>query len=131
MKLISITFGTTPRLPGIRATDVGKIDLDKPSDAIAGWRLVLRGQSAFFISPAGWVPDRSQKRNEATGPVTIFEMPRAELMLQWACSNNEKELEDVLKGGKFESPVFGWKPAEVASGKPILAQIPASQMGDS
>jgi hypothetical protein len=128
MKLVNITFGTTPKVPGIRAADLGTVELDKPSEALRGWRLILRGQQAFFVSPPGWLRDLSEKRRDAKGPVTIFEMPRTELTLHWQAT--EGELENVLKGGKWESPPFGWQPAPVVTDKPILAQIPVSQMGD-
>lgn len=131
MKLLNITFGNIPRLPGLRPTDLGKIDCDKPSEALRGWRLALRGQQAFFISPAGWTQDQTDKRRNPNGPVTIYEMDRADVLLHWHLEPGEKALDEFYKkGSKWESPVFGWKPAPVASDKPILDQVPTHQMGD-
>lgn len=129
MKLTSISFGVVPRLPSLRPTDLGKIDCDKPGVALEGWRLILRGQQAFFVSPPGWGPDRSEKRRDPKGPIVVYEIPRTEVILHW--QGSPSELDDVLKGGKYESPPFGWQPATVATDKPILEQVPASQMGDA
>jgi hypothetical protein len=130
VKLLSISFGTTPRLPSLRPTELGRIDCLKPSEALKNWRLILRGQQAFFVSPPGWVPDLSIHRHDPNGPVTVHELPRAELLLQWQATD-AKDLEDVFKSGKYESPPFGWTPAPVEADKPILAQVPAGQMGDA
>jgi len=131
MKLVNITFGSIPRLPGLRPADLGKIDCDKPGEALRGWRLVLRGQQAFFISPPGWVQDQSDKRRDSAGPVTVYEMDRSEVLMHWHLGPGDAELETFFKrSGKWESPPFGWRPAPVASDKPILGQIPDGQMGD-
>jgi hypothetical protein len=129
MKLINITFGSIPRLPGLRPTDLGKIDCDKPGEALKGWRLFLRGASAFFVSPPGWVADQSEKRRDPKGPRTVYEMPRTEVLLHWHAS--EDELENVFKNNKWESPPFGWQPTPIVTDKPLLEQVPASQVGDA
>lgn len=129
MKLISITFGSTPKLPGLRPTDLGTIMLDKPGEALRGWRLFLRGAQAFFVSPPGWVADQSEKRRDAKGPVVIHEVARDELRMQWSAAPDE--VDAVCKNNKWESPPFGWTPEPVTSDKPILAQIPTSQIGDA
>jgi hypothetical protein len=128
-KLHTITFGTIPRLPGLRPADLGKIDCDNPGTALAGWRLILRNQSAFFVSPPGWTENIADRRRDPKGAVTIYEMARTEVLLRWHATG--EDLEDILKGGKFESPPFGWKPAEVVADKPILAQVPVGQLGDA
>ncbi len=129
MKLISITFGSTPKLPGLRPTDLGTIKLDNPGEALRGWRLFLRGSTAFFVSPPGWVPDQSEKKRDPKGAVTIHEVARDELRMQWSVGADK--IEDALKNNQWESPPFGWQPAPIASDKPILEQIPASQVGDA
>ncbi len=130
MKLINITFGSVPRLPGLRPSDLGKIDCDKPGESLRGWRLILRGQQAFFVSPPGWVQDQSDKRRDDKGPVTIYEMSRTEVLLHWKGMTDELEA-TVFKSGKYESPPFGWTPAPVAGDKPILDQVPSGQIGDA
>lgn len=128
MRLIHITFGNTPRLPGLRPVDLGKIDCERPGAALTGWRLILRGTQAFFVSPPGWVADQSEKKRDPKGPIIIYEMARAEILLHW--SGAEAELDEVFKTSKYESPPFGWQPAPVVTDKPFLAQIPANQVGD-
>ena len=129
MKLVSITFGTIPRLPGLRPSDTAHIDCDKPPEALRDWRISIRGQQAFFISPPGWQRDLNAKVRDAKGAVTVYEIPRAEMFLQW--SGDAAEVEGVLQAVKFDSEPFGGRPAPVAADKPILAQIPAGQVGDA
>lgn len=129
MRLTDISFGSIPRLPGLRPTDLGRINLERPGEALRGWRLFLRGTLAFFVSPPGWTPDVSQKNRNPKGPVVIYQMDAREVILHWSASDDELEL--VLKGGKYESPAFGTiYPSPVVSDKPLLAQVPAGQMGD-
>lgn len=127
MKLVSITFGTVPRMPGLRPAETAHIDCDKPGDALKDWRVAIRGQQVFFISPPGWDRDRSARR-DPKGAITVFEVPRTEMFFQWR--GDTEEIETILKSGKFESPPFGWQPTPVASDKPIIEQIPANQIGD-
>lgn len=129
MKLLSITFGTIPRIPGLRPSDTGHIDCDKPPGALQDWRVTVRGQQVFFISPPGWQPGQAAKLRATEGPITVHEVPRAEIFFAW--SGTAEELEGLIKGGKYESPPFGWKPPIVTDGKPILEQIPAGQVGDA
>lgn len=129
MKLLSITFKATPRMPGVRAMDLSTIDTEKPGDSLKGWRLSIRGQQVFFISPRGWVRDQNVKRRDALGPITVFEVPRAEVCLEW--QGGPEELEAMIKGGKWESPPFGPPPRPIDETKPLLEQIPAGQMGDA
>ncbi len=129
MRLANITFGSIPRLPGLRPADLGKIDCDRPGPALMGWRLVLRGTQAFFVSPPGWVQDQSERKRDPKGPITVYEMARAEVLLHW--HGTEDGLEMIYKTGKWESPPFGWRPAEVEANKPILGQVPVSEMGDA
>lgn len=129
MKLISVTFGTTPRLPGLRPAETGHIECDKPSDALRNWKLHIRGQSLFFVSPPGWLRDQSARQRDAKGPSIVFgPVPLSDVFLQWQATADE--LETLFKGGKFETPPFGWQPAPVTSEKSLLEQIPPSQLGD-
>lgn len=131
MKLISITFGTTPRLPGLRPVETGHIECDNPSAALAGWRFAIRGTQVHFISPPGWHRDQAQKRDAKGGITAYGPFPIGDVYLQWQFTN-EAELATLLKGKlEFDSPPFGWKPAPVESDKPLLAQVPAGQMGDA
>lgn len=130
MKLVSISFKAIPRMPGVRPNDLVSLVCDKPNDALRDWRVAIRGQQVFFISPAGWDTDRSVRRQlDGAGPVTVFELPRAEVFFQW--QGTADELEALFKGGKYESPPFGWQPPTVVADKPIIEQIPLSQMGDA
>lgn len=126
MKLLSVTFKATPRMPGVRATDLSTIDTSKPGDALRGWRLSIRGQQVFFISPPGWVRDQNNRRpRDPAGPVTVFEIPRAEACFEWSASADE--LESFFKGGKWESPPFG-PPPKPPEEKPVVS---AAEMGDA
>lgn len=129
MRLASITFKAIPRMPGVRPGDLCTIDVDKPGDALKGWRISIRGQQVFFISPSGWVRDRNDKRKNEKGPTIVIEVPRAEVVFYWEGAADE--LEAILKGGKYDSDPFGWQPPGLMPDKPILAQVPAGQMGDA
>lgn len=134
MKLVSLTWGTTPRLPGLRPTDTGKIQLDNPGDALRNWKLLIKGKELYFISPEGWSRDHSSRTSSHVpgAPTTVFgPMPLTEVYLEWNV-DNEAELA-ALTAGKltYESPPFGWKPVAVDPEKPMLDQIPAGQMGDA
>lgn len=128
MKLLSITFRAIPRMPGIRADALSTIDCEKPHDALKGWRLSLRGQQVFFISPPGWVRDQNNRQRDPSGPVTVFEVPRAEVCLEWKGAADE--LEALFKGGRFESEPFGPPAKPIDPTKPLLDQVPAHQIGD-
>lgn len=129
MKLLSISFKATPRMPGVRAQDLTTIHTDKPGDALIGWRVSLRGQQVFFVSPPGWMRDNSmRKRRDPNGPVTVFEIPRGDVYFEWQGST--EELDALFKGGKWESPPFGPPPAPLDATKPLLEQVPTHQMGD-
>lgn len=130
MKLASLSFKAIPRLPGIRPGDLVTIECDKPPEALKGWRVSIRGQQVFLISPPGWDRDRSIKVRDANGPATIFEIPRAEVLFVWSCAADEVEM--VLKGGKHDSEPFGPPPAPMTidAEKSILAQIPPNEIGD-
>ncbi len=129
MKLLSISFNAVPRMPGLRPGEVSTIDVVKPNDAIRGWRLSIRGQQVFFISPPGWQRDHEKNRNrDPHGPITVFEVSRADVTFQW--QGTPDELETILKSGKYDSPEpFGGLPP-IAADKPLLAQVPPHQMGD-
>lgn len=129
MKLNTITFKAIPKMPGMRPGDLTTIATAKPGDALMDWRVAIRGQQVFFISPPGWVADRSVRVRDAKGPVTIFELARSECVFGWSCTPDE--IEATLKSGKYDSEPFGFQPTPVVSDKPILEQIPAGQMGDA
>lgn len=131
MKLVSISFKAIPRMPGVRPGDLVNLVCDKPTDGLRDWRVAIRGQQIFFISPQGWHTDRSLRRPPSSdgGPITVFEISRAEVFFQWEGAADE--LEALFKGGKFESPPFGYEPKQVVADKPIIEQIPAAQMGDA
>lgn len=130
MKLVSITFGTTPRLPGLRPSDTGHIPCDNPG-AMKGWKLAIRGNHVYFISPKGWQRS-SEAKKDAAGPVTVFgPFAVGDVYFEWQCPD-EVQLKKLLDGKlTWESPEFGWTPTPVVPGQSILAQVPAGQMGDA
>lgn len=130
MKLVSITFDRTPRLPGLRAGDLITLDCDNPPESLKDWRLMLRGQSVYFVSPPGWTTKRPRGQWDKNGPTVMHEVPRATMFIRWALEGAELP-DDVMKLTKYESQPFGWKPVVVAADKPILGQIPNGQMGDA
>lgn len=125
MRLLSITFKATPRMPGVRASELSTIKTDAPGDALKGWRVSIRGQQVFFISPPGWTRDQNAKARDHSGAVTVFEVPRPEVYFEWQGASDE--IEGVLKGGKFDSEPFGPPPRARAT-TPLT--VPAHQMGD-
>lgn len=127
MKLATISFMAIPRMPGVRPGDLCTIDTDKPGDALRGWRLSIRGQQVFFISPPGWLRDQSVKIRDVKGPVTIFEVPRAEVTFQW--TGTADEVEAILKSGRYDTEAFGG-PLPIVPDRPLLEQVPAHQRGD-
>lgn len=130
MKLISIAFGTTPRLPGLRPADTGAINCDAPG-AMRGWRLAIRGNHVYFLSPKGWQRSADAKR-DPNGPVTVFgPFAVGDLYFEWQCAD-DVQLKKLLDGKlTWESPDFGWVPTPVVPGQPILAQVPPGQIGDA
>lgn len=131
LKLTKITFGRIPAFAGLRAGELSSFELDNPPAALKDFRAILRGQSLFLVSPPGWnnTNQTQPKNRDPKGPVVIFECPRADAFLHW--SGDEDGVLEVLKGVKYETMPFGWKPAPVETDKPILAQIPAGQVGDA
>ena len=132
MKLISITWSSTPRMPGLRPTDLGKIDCDNPNGPMKDWRAVIRGPQMFLISPTGWLKDQSAKRG--TSGCTVFgPIPVSDVYLEWH-AETEAEVAAMTKPGnkiEHETQPFGWRPTPIVSDKPILDQIPPGQMGDA
>lgn len=128
MKLATISFNAIPRMPGMRPGDLVTIDVDKPGDALDGWKVSIRGQQVFFISPQGWKRDRSATR-DPKGPITVFEVPRSEITFCW--TGGVEEIEAILKSGKYDSDPFGFQPTPISPDKPLLAQVPSSQLGDA
>lgn len=134
MKLVSITWSSTPRLPGLRPSDTGRIECDKPGTALEGWRVAIRGTQMFFVSPAGWNRDQSIKSRDPQGTRTVFgPIPTGDVYLEW-CAESEADVDKLLKPGskiEHETPPFGWRPAPITTDRPILDQIPPGQMGDA
>lgn len=130
MKLTQIMFDRTPKMPGVRAGDLSTLDCANPG-SLKDWRVVLRGQSVFFVSPPGWKANENRiTTRDPKGPVTVYEVPRTDVFFQWEAAD-EADIEAVLKGGKYESEPLGFKPPVLNADKPILAQIPPSQVGDA
>lgn len=131
VKLVGLTFGAAPRIAGIRSGDLIAIDVDKPTAALKDWRISIRGQTVLFISPPGWTPASATvpSKRDPKGPCVVHEVPRAEVFLQW---ESDGDVDAIVKGiAKYDTQPLGWMPAPVASDKPILAQIPAGQVGDA
>lgn len=130
LKLKTVTFDRAPKLPGIRAGDLSTLDCANPG-ALEGWRIVLRGPAMFLVSPPGWTPNENRAtKRDPKGPHVVHEIPRSDVYFQWTADAGE-DVETVLKTGKWESEPLGFKPVAVDADKPILAQIPPSQVGDA
>ncbi len=133
VKLHGISFGTTPRIPGVRPGDLAAIDCDNPSGALRDWKIIVRSQSIFIVSPPGWLPSNASQPSQRNpkGAVVVHEVPRSEVYLEWR-SDELLDMETFLKStAKHETPPLGWKPAPIETDKPILAQIPQGQVGDA
>lgn len=129
MKLRKIVFNRAPsRIPSLRAGDLTELDLDNPPQALHGWRISVRGQSVFLISPNGW--DWSNSTNVANrdpkGPAVVIEVPRAETFMFWG---EVDDIEAMFKNTRYDGPVLAQKVVITGDG-PILANIPPSQVGD-
>lgn len=131
MKLKSVTFDRVPKLPGVRAGDLSSLDCDNPPVPLRDWKIMLRGQVVYLVSPPGWTPGETRNpERDSKGPRVVYEMPRANVYLHWL-TVDDLDVEALMKGGKWESEPLGWKPAVVEADKPILAQVPPGQMGDA
>ena len=135
MKLKTITFETSPRLPGLRAGEMITLKTDEPGDTLAGWRAIIRGPSVFFVSPPGYVTGRTRREWDPAGPCIMHEVPRAQCYFQWEGSPDE--IATIIKAS-YETPPFGPAPKPVAdvvsagAGKgSILAQLEPHQIGDA
>lgn len=132
VKLTGFSFGITPRLPGLRQSDIVSVECDNPAPPMKDWRVIVRGQSVFFVSPPGWnnATKTTPQDRDPKGPVVVHEVARTDVHLHW--SSDENDAEAIAKAtNKFESMPLGWKPAPIAPDKPILSQIPAGQVGDA
>lgn len=128
MKIKSITFDRSPRIPGLRAGDLVTVECDNPG-ALVDWRIVLRGPTLFLISPPGWCT-KPRSQWDAKGPIVIAQMPLEHCSIQWF-AEGEADIEAVLKGGRYDAPQpLGWRPPVVEE-KSLLGQLPPGQMGDA
>jgi hypothetical protein len=130
MKLVSITFETAPRIPGIRPGDMVTIKCDQPEGAMRGWSVSIRGASVFFISPPGWKQGETHSQWDKRKNPVMHEVPRSGCYFQW--DGVRDEIDAFMKSGKYDSAPFGTpfdQPAEEPP-KSILGQLDPSQMGD-
>lgn len=128
MKIKSITFDRSPRIPGLRAGDLVTVECENPPEALKDWRVVLRGAMIYLISPPGWC-GKPRSQWDKNGPVTVAEVPRDHCCVQWTAESND-DIEAVMKGSRFDAqPPLGFKPAPVEE-KSLLSQIPPNQIGD-
>lgn len=128
LKLQALTFGTTPRLPGVRASDMVTIECDNPKEWLKDWRVIIRGATVFFVSPPGWINGRPKRDWRGTA-TTVYEVPRSDVNLHW--TGDPEDIETMLKGNnKWETPPLGWKPEPPA---PVVSEpaVPPGQMGDA
>lgn len=129
MKLKTITFDRTPRIPGLRPGDLTTLSCENPPEALRDWRLSLRGTSAFLISPPGWVAGRSRREWDHKGPTTAFEVPRTNMYFEWSAAD-AADLEAILKGGRYDSEPFT-APVPVQQPESLLAKVPSHEVGDA
>jgi hypothetical protein len=129
MKLRKIVFNRAPaRIPSVRAGDLTELDLDNPPQALYGWRISVRGQSIFLISPPGWdwSNSTSPTARDPKGPSLVVEVPRAETFLFWG---EVDDVEAMFKNTRFDGAPLAGKVIVTGEG-PILANIPPGQLGD-
>jgi hypothetical protein len=130
VRLAGFTLDRAPgRLPGIRAGDLTSVDLENPPQVLFGWNFIVSGNALFMVSPPGWHPSNATLPNnrDAKGPTMVYEIPRDTVFFHWKGST--KELETVLKGERFETGAIGPKKEDMPA--PLLAKIPANQIGDA
>ncbi len=141
MKLNSITFMQTPRIPGLRPGELNEMTLENPPEALRGWRLEIRGASVFLISPPGWtrntpckasdMADYDARYGKSTAPSTIHEVPRMNCFLHWA--GNAGEVEKI--GKTFLTQPLGvpeFAPAPPEQAKPnLLSALGNKDLGDA
>ena len=133
IKLVSITFTNTPRLPGLRAGDMSTIQCERPDGSMRGWRVAIRGASVFFISPAGFVPGVSPMAWDKNKTPIVHEIPRSSCYFQWAGPQGSADFDAIVKN-KYDSEPFGEPfeaPPEPEAPKGFLSQLDPSQMGDA
>lgn len=125
-KLKAITFLHTPKIPGLRAGDLGTIDCAAPASTLRGWRALVRGPMLFLVSPPGWAPGRNARDAAIapSDPCSIHQVPLNQCFLHWEGSDG-----DVDKVAKYTSEPFG-PPPEVPEPS-LLSQLPPEQMGDA
>lgn len=102
LKLKKITFDNAPRIPGVRAGDLGVIDLENPN-ALQGWKVVIKGAVIVLISPPGWMSGRPARDWDPQKPCLIHEIPRATCYLHW--EGDETTLDQI--GKNYTSEPFG------------------------
>lgn len=129
LKLISITFEHAPKIPGVRSGDMTTVNCYEPSDALRNWRVIMRGPSLFFVSPAGWWPGRNPSEFDPKGPCRVHEVPRASCYLHW--TGSDSDIDAVIVKGKFESPPFAREPEPTPAPERILDKLDPSQLGDA
>ena len=128
LRLKSITFNVSPKIPGMRAGALTTIDCDSPHGSLVDWSISVRGQSVFFISPPGWDHRfvSSPHMRDTKGPVQIHEVPRQDATLSW--TGDAADIEAALKSMKYDSgPLRPFTPPVEESDE---ASIPAHQLGD-
>lgn len=129
LKLLKVTFDKTPaRIGSLRGGDMSQISADK-SSPMDGWRVSIRGNVVFLISPKGWVHGQPANRWDPEGTAQTHEFPRTHCFFHW--EGSDTELAEFAKHGKFDSPPFGPPPPPVTVEPPgILGNLDPAQMGD-
>lgn len=124
LKLYSITFEKSPRIPGLRPGDMITIECENPIGAMKGWRALLRGPSLFLVSPPGWKPNTISTGSQFGEPSLIHEVPRSSCYFHWVGDDA-----DVDKVGKFSTPPFGKPEAPVAAATVVGDDEPEADDG--
>lgn len=75
-------------------------DLTRLDHGLAGWRVLVRGTSVFFVTPRGWRNGVDKSQWKEKDPPRSFQMPRASLTLHW-----EGEVEGLDKVDRADWPV--------------------------
>lgn len=135
LRLKSITFIHTPRVPGLRPSEISTISCDGSGAyslpaPLHGWRAFIRGAMLLLVSPPGWRPGINRDQWKPDGPCEVIEVPRTNCSLVWS-ADGPRDLEQI-SGKAFESEPFGPPPLPAPS---LLDQLPPDvpphELGDA
>lgn len=94
-RLVSISFTTSPRLPGMHGAPLS-FDLPIRTGPLKDWKIALRAETILLRSPPGWFAGQTpvqRRTEEQSTDVTVYEVPREWAALQWSWGDGEQPCE--------------------------------------